>query len=56
MAPIGSSKMTQILYDSDSEACKSEMKRPSAEEGVPVTQTLLQGNWKGGNEGLDLNK
>jgi len=26
--------MTQILYDSDSEACKSKMKRPSAEEGV----------------------
>jgi len=36
MAPIGSSIMTQILYDSDSEACKSEMKRPSAEEGVLV--------------------
>jgi len=25
--------MMQILYDSDSEAYKSEMKRPSAEEG-----------------------
>jgi len=36
MAPIGSSIMTQILYDSNSEACKSKMKRPSAEEGVLV--------------------